>query len=164
MSWLSALPSPLTPPSPTLPDGCPISSHSRAAYFRQRYANLWLFARLRGCYEPAAILFICVWLNYKFLRGDTTARRHMTETVVLGTILGISFLFTLFLLLMGLAVGGRWREMPQSLSWSVVQKLEMVSATARAQRHMKYGSTTWPSKVSPRACNANLQKRTVYVR
>ena len=81
-------------------------SNSRAAYFRQRYANLWLFARLRGVYEPAAFLLMSVWLSYS---SWETAQHHFLEAAILGSILGASFLVTLFLLLMGLVAGGRWR-------------------------------------------------------
>ena len=129
------------PSNDSLPTGCPIVSNSRAAYFRQRYANLWLFARLRGVYEPLGVLFMSVWLSYSTW---DTAQHHMLEAACLGSMLGASFLVTLFLLLMGLVAGGRWREMPRSLSWALVQKLEMVSDTARVQRHTP--ETTWSSK------------------
>ena len=82
----------------------------RAAYFRQRYARLWLFARVRGAYEPLAVLFACLWLSYSTW---DTAQRHLTQAAILGAILGANFLLAVFLLTMGLAVGGRWREMPR---------------------------------------------------
>ena len=97
---------------------------------RERYAKLWWFARTRGVYEPLAILFMSLWLSYSTW---DTARHHLMEAAVLGALLGASFLLALFLMLMGLIAGGRWREMPRALSWSLVQKLEMVSEANNAE-------------------------------
>ena len=51
-------------PSPPILAHYPIAPRLRD-YFRQRYADLWLLARLRGCYEPLAVLFMSVWLAYR---------------------------------------------------------------------------------------------------
>ena len=96
----------------------------RVAFFRRRYADLWLRARVRGVYEPLAILFMSLWLSYSTW---DVAQQHLTEAAVLGSILAASFLVALFQLLTGLAFGGAWREMPAGISWPVLQKLEMVS-------------------------------------
>ena len=95
----------------------------RVAFFRRRYADLWLRARVRGIYEPLAILFMSLWLSYSTWDA---AQQHLTEAAVLGSILAASFLVALFLASMGLIFGGAWREMPDGISWPVLQKLEMV--------------------------------------
>ena len=105
---------------------CCVVDLCRTAYIRLRYADFWLRARLRGVYEPLAILFMSLWLTYSTW---DTAQNHLTEAAVLGSILAASFLVALFLAVMGLAVGGAWREMPAGISWPVLQKLEMVSGS-----------------------------------
>ena len=97
---------------------------SRAAFLRDRYAKLWILSRVRACYEPLGILFMALWLGYS---SWDTARHHLAAAAVLGAILGANFLLALSMMGMGLLVGGQWREMP-GLSWSLVQKLEMVRA------------------------------------
>ena len=87
---------------------------------------MWLPARIRGVYEPVAVLLMSIWLSYS---SWTTAQHHMTEAACLGAILGGSFLVALFLTVMGLTFGGRWREIPPGMSWSFYQKLAVVRYT-----------------------------------
>ena len=108
-------------PSRALDAGTPDAFE--ADYTNERYARLWLLARVRGCYDPLAVLFVSLFLSYSTW---DTAQHHLIEAAVLGTLLSASFLMMLVITLVGLIIGGRWRRMPQGLSWSFGQKLEMV--------------------------------------
>ena len=55
-----------------------------------------------------------------------TAQHHLVEAASLGAILGASFLQALFVTVLGLAFGGRYRALPRGMSWSFYQKLAMV--------------------------------------
>ena len=96
------------------------------AYFRQRYAKLWLVTWLRGAYEPVAILAMSIWLSYS---SWETAQYHLIEAAILGSILGLSFLQAVAQLSAGLLLGGRWRGIPSGMRWSTFQKFIMVSDT-----------------------------------
>jgi len=84
---------------------------------------LWHPARVRDMLEPLSILGVCAWLAYG---SWEMAVAHQTEAIILGSILGLSFLGSAASLVLGNLFGGWWRSYPEGLSWSFVQKLEMV--------------------------------------
>ena len=77
-----------------------------------------------------------IWLSYSTWE---TAQHHLTEAAALGAVLAAGFLLALFQLLMGLIVGGRWRQMPTGWSWSFTQKIAMVSnrGSGRTRMHRR---------------------------
>ena len=83
---------------------------------------LWLPFRIRGVLEPLTALGVGAWLAYG---SWEKAVAHQTEAIILGSLLGISFLVHATSLALGLLFGGGYREYPENLSWSFVQKVQV---------------------------------------
>ena len=84
---------------------------------------VWLPSRVRCVLEPLSAIGIGAWLAYG---SWEKAVAHQTEAIIMGSILGFSFCCSVASLTAGLLFGGWYREFPEGLSWSFVQKLEMV--------------------------------------
>ena len=93
------------------------------AYYRRRFADLWLASRIRAVYEPVAVTATCMWLTYG-APGQYT-NFSAPAFIVFNVLLGVSFLASVAQLALGLAWGGVYRELPGWLPWPVAQKLEM---------------------------------------
>ena len=103
----------------------------RPAYFCQRYAQLWLRARIRAVYEPLSVFVVCVWLSYGAGGNDTL--EHIAEAAVFGAFLAASFAIAVASLTIGLWLGWSWREMPPpGVPWFWLQKMEMLPTLLHA--------------------------------
>ena len=58
--------------------------------------------------------------------------QHPTKAIILGSLLAGSWAVATALLVVGLVLGGAWREMPRSYSWEVVQVMEMLPTLLHA--------------------------------
>jgi len=90
---------------------------------------LWLPSRLRGCIDTVMLVGVGAWLAYG---SWDLAVAHQTEAIILGSLLAASFVLHAASLAAGLLFGGAWREFPEGLSWSFVQKLEVAVALFHA--------------------------------
>ena len=84
---------------------------------------MWLPTRLVRVAEPLIVAVVCAWLAYGSMEK---AKTQAVAAAVMGSLLGGSFLVAAALLAAGLVWGGAWRELPTSLSWSIMQKLEVL--------------------------------------
>ena len=84
---------------------------------------MWLPSRVRCVLEPLSAIGVGAWLAYG---SWEKAVAHQTEAIILGSILAFSFCCSVASLTAGLLFGGWYREFPEGLSWSFVQKLEMI--------------------------------------
>ena len=119
------------------PNPSPSNLISRTAFVRYRYKSMWLSTRIIRTVEPLTVAAVCAWLFYgsrEFAEGERVA------SAVIGFMLGASFLLSAFLLAAGLVWGGAWRELPTSLSWPIMHKLEAfhVFVHAAALSHWSY--------------------------
>ena len=76
-----------------------------------------------------------LWLAYG---SWSTAARYPSAAIICGSLIGVSFLGSVILLTAGLCFGGAWRAYPEGLSWSFVQKLEMVQPFFNAAIFSQY--------------------------
>ena len=76
-----------TPPNPL-----PSPIVRSPAYYRRRFADLWLASRIRGVYEPVAVAVTCVWLTYGAQEVFRDPAKIRGEVLALIIILGVSLL------------------------------------------------------------------------
>ena len=79
--------------------------------------------------QPFAVAATCAWLAYRSWNG---AIAHPAQAVILFSLLGGSLALAAAQLIAGLAWGGAWRELPEGVSWEVVQLMEMVPTLLHA--------------------------------
>ena len=93
----------------------------RPAFTRYRYRTMWWSTRLMRVSDPFNVAVVCAWLAY----GSWERAKHeAVAAAVMGALLGASFVVAAVLLAAGLVWGGAWWELPTSVPWPIMQKLE----------------------------------------